>query len=158
MASHKSIHSVLFLAKTGVGLQAPCLVSVVKEEAEDSGVLLESWSWAGGWRQVDPWGSLVNQPSLLGETYAPGRDLNSKKSHVHFWPPHVHIWRDHRAMSALTHTQGDTQIGKKKSVAKVLRNKEQGDIEYNVRNSYSEIIVHPGTLPLRRQYSKRAFH
>lgn len=48
MPSHKSIHSVLFLAKMGVGSQAPCLVSVVKEEAEDSGVLLESWSWGWG--------------------------------------------------------------------------------------------------------------
>lgn len=46
--------------------------------------------------------------------------------------------------------RGDTQIGKKRSVAKVLSNKEQGDIEYNARNNYSEVIVPPGILPLRR--------
>lgn len=61
-------------------------------------------------------------------------------------------------MPAVTHTTGGHSDWEKKSVAKVLRNKEQGDIEYNVRNSYSEIIVHPGILPLRTQYSKRAFH
>lgn len=65
--------------------------------------------------------------------------------------------RSQRYVCTHAHTGGHSDW-EKKSVAKVLRNKEQGDIEYNVRNSYSKIIVHPGILPLRTQYSKRAFH
>lgn len=62
---HKSICSVLFLTKRGVGTQALFDPQYSSKKLRRMVCSYDSTAGGPGWRQVDPWSSLVHQPSRL---------------------------------------------------------------------------------------------